>query len=393
MTIRELQEKRAAAWNQAKTFLDSKRTIDGLVSAEDSSVYDKMEADIQAYSKEIDRLERQGKIETELSRPTTAPITTIPQISDVKVGTASDSYRAAFWNALTGKPYLFNDLSEGVGSAGGYTVPTEFHHQIIKGLDEFNIIRSLATIVSTNSDRKIPVAATLPSSSWVEEGGTVALSNATFDQITLGAYKLATAIKVSTELLADSAFDLQSYVATAFARGRGNAEETAFISGSGTNQPTGIFDATNGGTLYGATAGAALSADDLINLVYALKSPYRKGACFLMNDATVASVRKLKDSNNNYLWSPSVQAGQPDKIFGFPVYTSASAPIATAGQPLLAFGDLKYYWVADRGIPTFQRLDELYAASGQIGFLATSRVDGKVILKEAIQLLSLKAAA
>jgi HK97 family phage major capsid protein len=176
-----------------------------------------------------------------------------------------------------------------------------------------------------------------------------------------------------------------------FARAFGIAEEEAFCVGTGTNQPTGIFTA-NGGTA-GVTAAAqnAITADELISLVYALKSPYRRNARFLMNDATISAIRKLKDSNGVYLWQPSLQAGEPDKLLGYDLYTSPYVPAMAADAYTVAFGDFKNYWIGDRAGRTVQRLNELYATNGQIGYVATERVDGKVILTEGIQLLQMKA--
>ena len=142
----------------------------------------------------------------------------------------------------------------------------------------------------------------------------------------------------------------------------------------------------------GVTAGSAtaVTIDDVINLVYSLKAPYRKNAKFLMNEATVSLIRKLKDGNGNYLWQPSVQAGQPDKILGYDVFTTPFAPTIAGGALAIAFGDFSNYWIGDRGGRTVQRLNELYATNGQVGYVATERVDGKVILPEAIKLLKMK---
>lgn len=160
--------------------------------------------------------------------------------------------------------------------------------------------------------------------------------------------------------------------------------------GTGANQPTGIFTAGGGTVGVTAASATAITVDEVINLVYALKSPYRRNAKFLMNDATVSILRKLKDSNGAYLWQPSIQAGQPDKLLGYDLYTSPYVPTVAAGALAIAFGDFQNYWIGDRAGRTVQRLNELYATNGQIGYVATERVDGKVILPEGIQLLQMK---
>ena len=136
----------------------------------------------------------------------------------------------------------------------------------------------------------------------------------------------------------------------------------------------------------------AITMDEVIDLFYSLRSPYRKRAVFLVNDSTVKAIRKLKNGNGDYLWQPSVTVGSPDMLLGRPVYTSAYMPAIAAGAKSILFGDMGYYWVADREGRSFKRLNELYAATGQVGFLASERVDGKLILPEAVKVLAQKSA-
>ena len=396
--ILELREKRAKAWDAAKAFLDSKRGADGLLSAEDVAVYEKMEADVVNLGKEIDRLERQQALDAELNKPVNTPITGKPgqPNPENKTGRASNEYKRAFWNAMRSKAAgyeVLNALQVGTDSEGGYLVPDEFERTLVEALEEENIFRTMAKIIQTASgDRKIPVVASKGTASWVDEEGAIPESDDAFGQVSIGAYKLATMIKVSEELLNDSVFNLESYIAREFARRIGAKEEESFFIGDGTGKPTGIFNATGGAEL-GVTAASAtaITVDEIMDLFYSLKSPYRKNAVFVMNDATVKAIRKLKDGNGQYLWQPSITAGQPDTILNRPVKTSAYVPAIAAGAKTIAFGDFSYYWVADRQGRSFQRLNELYAATGQVGFKATQRVDGKLILPEAIKVLQMKA--
>lgn len=397
-TILELREKRAKAWESAKSFLDSKRGTDGLLSAGDTETYEKMETDVMNLGKEIERLERQAAIDAELSRPTASPITNQPGANmsgEMKKGKASDAYTQAFWKAMRNKNSydVQNALQIGTDSEGGYLVPDEFEKTLVESLEEENIFRSIAKVITTSSgDRKIPVVATKGTAFWVDEEGAIPESDDAFGQVSIGAYKLATMIKVSEELLNDSVFNLESYIAREFARRIGAKEEEAFFIGDGVGKPTGIFNAT-GGAQLGITAASAtaITIDEVMDLFYSLKSPYRKNAIFVMNDATVKAIRKLKDGNGQYIWQPSIQAGQPDTILNRPVKTSAFVPTIAAGAKSIAFGDFGYYWVADRQGRSFQRLNELFAATGQVGFKATQRVDGKLILPEAIKVLQQKA--
>lgn len=393
-TILELREKRAKAWDAAKNFLDSKRSPDGLLSAEDTATYDKMEADVVALGKEIERLERQAAIDAELARPTSMPIMNQPgesRIPEKKSGRASDEYKEAFWNVIRdkGNPYeLKNTLTIGTDSEGGYLVPDEFERKLIDALQEENFFRKLATVIKTSSgDRKIPVVTGHGEAAWMDENGLYPESEETFGIKAISAYKLGTAIKISEELLNDSVFDLEGYIATEFARRIGTKEEEAFLVGNGTSKPTGVLvDAEDGVT----ASSVNITFDDIMDLYHSLRSPYRSKAVWILNDSTVKALRKLKDGNQNYIWQPSLQVGQPDTILNRPYYTTTFAPELKAGNKVIAFGDFSYYWIADRQGRSFKRLNELYAANGQIGFLASQRVDGKLILPEAAKTLKIK---
>ena len=394
--ILELREKRAKLWDSAKAFLDSRRSDSGLLSAEDTATYEKMEADVVSLGKEIDRLERQAALDLELSQATSVAITNKParQTETEKTGRATDEYRTAFWKAMRSKNgfEVQNALQVGTDSEGGYLVPDEFERTLIEALTEENIFRQMAKLITTSSgDKKIPVVASKGTASWLEEEGVTPESDDAFGQVSIGAYKLATMIKVSEELLNDSVFNLEQYIAKEFARRIGAKEEEAFFVGDGTGKPTGIFNATGGATLGVTSASAtAITFDELMDLFYSLKSPYRRNAVFVTNDATVKAIRKLKDGSGQYLWQPSLTAGQPDTLLNRPIKTSTYVPAIASGAKVMAFGDFGYYWVADRQGRSFQRLNELFAATGQIGFRATQRVDGKLVLPEAIQVLQMK---
>ena len=389
MTILELREKRNKAWEAAKAFLESHRTEKGTLTAEDDATYTQMEQEINDLGKEIARLERQEALEVELNRPVNQPLTNKPgsgRGEEPKTGRASDEYRKAMLDAFRSNfKRVSNILQEGVDADGGYLVPEEYDRRLIDTLSEENIMRRLATIITTSGEHKINIAATKPAASWIEEGGALTFGDATFSQILLDAHKLHVAIKVTEELLYDNAFNLEGYILDQFGKALGNAEEDAFLNGDGTGKPLGLFAATGGGTVAG-TLTAAIKSDDMLDLVYALKRPYRKKASFIMNDKTLSSLRKLKDNNGAYIWQPSYQAGEPDRVLGYAVHTSAYAP-----EDAIAFGDYKYYNIGDRGTRSFSELRELFAGNGMIGYVAKERVDGKLILPEAVQILKLKA--
>lgn len=389
MTIQELIEKRAKAWEAAKNFLDSHRTEKGVLSAEDGATYDRMEQDITDLTREIDRLNRQKEIEEKLSQPMNRPITEKPMaggMPEEKKGRGSEAYKNAMLTALRSNfRRVSNVLQEGVDADGGYLVPEEYDRRLIDVLNEENIMRGLATKITTSGEHKINIAATKPAAAWIEEGGALTFGDATFDQTLLDAHKLHVAIKITEELLYDNAFNLESYIITEFGKALANAEEDAFLNGDGVGKPLGLFAATGGGQIQN-TLTAAIKSDDILDLIYGLKRPYRKNASFIINDKNLAVIRKLKDGNQAYIWQPSYQAGEPDRLLGYAIHTSAYVP-----EDAIAFGDYKYYNIGDRGTRSFQELRELFAGNGMIGYVAKERVDGKLVLPEAVQILKLKA--
>ena len=348
--ILALREKRAKLWDATKAFLDSRRGEDGLVSAEDHATYEKMEADVVAMGHDIERLERQAAIDREMDQPTSNLLRGKPQgqtTGEEKTGRATDAYKKAFWNVMRAKsvPHeVYNALQVGTLTEGGYLVPDEYERTLIEALQEQNIFRQLARVISTSSgERKIPVVASKGTAAWIDEESAYPESDDAFGQTSIGAFKLATMIKVSEELLNDSVFDVSSYIAREFARRIGAAEEEAFFTGNGSGRPTGILNGTNGAEVGTTSAKAdGVTFDEVMDLFYSLRAPYRRNSVFIMNDSTVKALRKLKNGNGDYIWTPSVTAGTPDTILNRPVYTSTFMPELAASNKSILFGDLGY---------------------------------------------------
>lgn len=398
MTIIEMRDKRTKLLATMDGFLDTHRDSKGVLSVEDDATYTGMEQELAALTNEIKRMERREAIDAELSKPVSTPITGKPMSANAentKNGRAANEYTANFWNVMRSKtpmPQVVNALQVGDDAEGGYLVPDEYEKHLVEALEEENIFRKLAHTIQTDSgERKIPVVASKGTANWIDEEGPYEDSDDTFSQITIGAHKLGTTIKISEELLRDSVFDLEDYISREFARRIGAREEESFFNGDGNGKPLGVL-AESGGAEVGVTAASAtaITVDELMELFHSLKTPYRNKAVWVMNDATVKAVRMLKDKNGQYLWQSSLTAGTPNTLLGRPVYTSAYMPVAAAGAKAIAFGDFKYYWIADRQGRSFKRLNELYAKNGQIGFVGSQRVDGKLILPEAIKVLQMK---
>ena len=392
--IVELKQKRAKLIADARAILDKAEKEDRSLTAEELEQYNKIDAEIDRLGKEIEIEERQQARERELEQLENRAHKPNPGGKEERTGPrATEEYRNAFWKAMRHtRNALYADevraLQVGTDSEGGFLVPDEFERTLIQALEDQNIMRGLATVINTGSgDRIIPVVASHGTATWTGEEGAFTESDDVFSQITLGAHKVTTLMKVSEELLNDSAFNLEAYISSEYARRIGAAEEEAFINGNGSGKPTGLIVSAQVGKT--TAANNAITFDELIDLYHSLKRPYRSRASWLMADSTAKVIRKLKDQDNQYLWQPSVTAGQPDMLLGRPVQISDYVPAIASQAKVIAFGDFKYYWIADRQGRVFQRLNELYAINGQVGFRAYQRVDGKLILPEAVQVLKM----
>lgn len=394
----EKRQERAKLIKQAREVLDLAENEKRDLSAEERTKYDKIMGDVDALGESIGRLERQEKLEDDLERSLDGPSKLDPQDIDVKGGQRkksvleSEEYREAFWGYVRGLRPL-NDvrsLHMHTDSNKGITlVPTEFEKQLINELTNYSIMRTLATVSASSNDKTIPMVNNRGTASWIDEEGTYPDSDDEFGSISMAAYKVGRIVKVSEELLADSAFNLETYIRDSLAESLGEAEEAAFVNGDGEKKPTGFLkDAEVGLT---AASGTAIVPDELLDLFYSLKRKYRAKAKFLANDSTILAIRKLKDSQGNYIWQPGLQAGQPDRLLNKPILTSEDMPEIGIGANALAFGDFRKYSILDRVGIYIQKLVEIYAEKGQIGFKAYRRTEGKLLVPAAVKVLKMAA--
>jgi len=369
MTALEFMEKRAKAWEDAKNFLDTHITDAGL-SAEDQNTHDKMLADVENLSAAIKRLEEQRNFEDAIKKQGDQPILNKPAKKE-------DDEKQAFIEALRGYNFQ-NALQTAPGELGGYLVPETFWNEIVFIMTHINVMRRLCRVITTSSDLNIPVEASGAAVGYVAEGALIPETNVTFIQKKISAHKIGALIKATSELLQDSMFDIETYVKNEFAQKFAAKEEQEFINGDGADgHIEGLLTASDLPTV--TTAGASITFDDVIELVHKVPPSYRGAAQFLTSDTAVKTLRKIKDTTGNYIWSPSLVPGQPDRIYGYPVNISTSYEIPASGKKAVAFGDFSGYWIANRLGMSIQRLNELYAVSDQIGFVAKQRVDGKLI--------------
>jgi len=387
MTILELMAKRAQAWENAKKFFDEKISETGL-SAEDQAAYDKMLEDIDKLTNTIKQLEEREKMDKTLDETTTEPIINNPANKDKDSKEAKAKEKKEFIKALrTGN--FQNNLQTSPDEQGGYLIPETFWQEIIMKMDEINVMRRLCRVITTSNDINIPLEDTGATVGYVDEGALIPETDATFKRAKLSAYKIGALIRVTTELLQDSMFDIESYVRNEFAKKLAAFEEQEFINGDGSEgYISGLLTDPSLKTVTAKTAGTIVF-DDVIDLIYTVPIQNRPGSSFLTSDSAVKMMRKLKDTTGQYIWSPSIIPGQPDKIYGYPLNVSTSYAAPEAGEKAMVFGDFKGYWIGDRLRPTIQRLVERYADYGQVGFIATERVDGKLINPDGLAALEI----
>lgn len=380
MDILTLIDKRNNLMDEAEEFLGKNTTKNGTMSEADAKAYNKMIVDIDSITQNIERLQRQNEGNRELIRPELKNNfgDDFMKHSTVKsFGLAGENYHRKFFDEVrAGFETAFNYLNEGNDGQGGFLVPTEFHDEIISRLKNENVLRLIGRVVETQNDRAVAIQATAPSANFVAEGATIPFSTETFEQKTLKAYKLAAGISVSNELLEDSFYDVEEHLNIEFSKAVGSREEDAFLNGTGTGEPLGILPtlAADSATTI-TTAGANIAADDIINLCYGLERPYRKNACWLMSDSTLAAVRKLKDSTLNYIWQPDLTANEPSTLLGFKIFTSEYMPEIASGNVPILFGDFSKVIIGQRGQMHFKPLREIHALQDLTSFLLIERVD------------------
>lgn len=387
MEIRELLQKRASLWDEAKKFLDDHTDKDGTIPARDLATIQKMEENLDALTTTIEHYERNGRLGAEMDKPFNTPIKEQihnpynPFENTIKSrrGVSGNEYRTEFLRQVRNG---FKDAQNYLQiadppSQGGYLIPTEFDAVLQSELENENVMRQIGRVIQTQSEHKICLVATKPQASWVAEGQSINLDTETFAQISLSAFKLAVGISISNELLQDSFYDLEAHLSIEFGKSLARAEEQAFLTGTGIGQPTGIlYSISADNSCYINTSAARnISVDDLINLQYSLQRPYRKKACWLMSDETVATIRKLKDSTQNLIWQASLIDSEPPKLLGAPVYTSPFMPHISSGNIPVLFGDFKAFVIGERGQRIFKPLRELHALSDLTTFLMIERVD------------------
>jgi len=382
--MKRLREQRANTWEQAKAILDAAAAENRDLTAEEQVSYDKMNADLDSVAARVKDLEEAETRSRETDEAIQRILDQKPVVKDEQPTDESVALRA-FLRGEGGRSFEVGpesrDLTKGTATAGGNTVPTSFYNQLRAHLIEVSgILKAGPTIFETASGENFdfPITTAHSSGALIAEAGTLTESDPAFGKRTLGAYKYGMSVQLSSELLADTAVDLTGYLAMQAGRAVGNALGTDLAVGNGSSKPSGIVQTASTGVTGGTGVSGAFTADNLIDLYFSVIAPYRdSSACaWIMKDSTLGSVRKLKDTTNQYLWQPSLQAGAPDLLLSKPVYTDPNIAAPALSAKSVVFGDISQYIVRLAGGVRFERSDEFAFQNDLVTFRCIVRGDG-----------------
>ena len=277
-------------------------------------------------------------------------------------------------------------LRVGKDSDGGYLVPDEMEAGLVEAIKEHNVVRRVANVFTTSKLLKETLAGKTLKGAWVDEGERLSFSDTDFYQVVIDAHKNGCIVRLTDELVEDTDFDIENYIINSVGQDIGKLEEEAFLSGDGDHKPRGV--------LLDAQVGVEtkeINSDIIADLYYSLGQAYRKNAAWIMSKDAVEKVRKIKNYGGRPIWQPALTEGEPDLLFGREVYVANEMPGILPGNCPIAFGDFSFYWIGDRGNRSIKRLNELYADKGMVGYRITHRVDGKLIVPEAVKTLKIVA--
>lgn len=372
MKLEEMLGKRAEVLARMKE-LNAKEELD----ERELDQFNDYKAKFEKLSRDIDLAKSESTLKSDIEKEL--------RIAKLESATNQADYIKGFDKYLAGKNLAeaMAAMSEGIDSDGGYLVPPSYQKSVTMKLNTLSATRSISTVLGTLSTKNIPTEGDAPTFTWIDELGEYGESKFNFGNKQLGAYKLGGIIKVSEELLQDSMIDFESYMANQIARGIDKAESVAFVIGDGSKKPTGYLNSAPVGANSTTAGSNSVSADELIDIFYDLKEEYRKKATWRMSDKTEKAIRKLKDGEGNYLYSAGLNDAQRSTLLGRPIVIDNAMPELGSGNKFIVLGDFSYFQIVDRGGMSLQRLNELYAGNGMVGFKVHKRVDAKVIIEEA----------
>ena len=398
--LNDLLGQRARIWEQMRAIETPAETEGRALTAEERGAWDAAERDMTSLSETIERLERSERM---------AAIATVEELDERDGETGADQYAAAFSQFLrSGVNDLgaderamlqanFRAQGTGTGGAGGYLVPEGYWAKMTERLKAFGGILGKANVINTTTGNDLPWPGSDDTGNigaLLAENDQVTEQDIAFTTNTLKAHTYTSkAIRVSLQLMQDSAFDLDSFVPRKAGERIGRALAAHLASGNGTTQPQGITVGASVGKTGAAGQVSSVTYDDLVDLEHSVDPAYRLNGSYVLSDAMVAALRKLKDNEGRPLWQPSLTAGIASTINGYSYVVDNSMPAPAASAKSIAFGDFNAGFVVRQAAGgTLLRLVERYADYLQVGFISFARFDARVDDAAAIKLYAHPAA-
>jgi HK97 family phage major capsid protein len=379
--IRQQAEARAKAWEEAKALLDSAAAEKRDLSAEENQTYDRIMADLDQRSLVMETMKAQAEREERAAEAMQGfeaqvkPAVAVPAIDEAEL------IRSLARGEIRSHSFEKRDVTKG---STGAPVPTSFYDQVIMLARHVGPMLETSTILNTagGENLQIPSLSAYSTGTVTSEAGTIGESDPTFNAFkTLGAYKYSFLTQISREMVEDAGVDILGFLATQTGNALGYAVNGALTTGTGTVQPTGIVTAAGSGITGGTGVSGAFTADNIIDLVYSVDTAGRTlpGTGFQMNAQAISAVRKLKDGQGQYLFTPSLSAESRDLLLGYPIFENpAMASPATSAKSVI-FGNLPSYFARTVGGLRLDRSDDYAFQNDLITFRATMRVDGNLI--------------
>lgn len=389
--VLDLKTERARVVNELRALIDTAENENRDLTGEEQQTEQRLDEQITELDNRIKRQER-------LEREELDGATIIPDPSQGTNRSQQVAEFRTFFSGQSDRERTFargetrdteDPLETGTDSLGGHTIADELVTSLYEEMQEFSVIREANPTVLTTSaghDLLIPKTDGFSQASIVGEGGTIGKSNPTFQQVRLGAFKYAFILVASRELIQDTQVsDLLGFFASQGGRALGDASGAHFVNGSGTGQPEGVLTAATVG--HTTTATDAVTADDFLEMYHAVIRAYRARATWLVNDSTLLAARKLKDGNDQYIWQPGLQAGEPDRLLGRPILPDPHVPALDADTKVAAFGDMAGYYIRDVGSVEVVRSDEYAFDTDQVAWRFIVRTDGRLVDTAAVKAL------
>lgn len=399
---KRLRERRAQVWEQAKSIADRAADENRAFNGEEQSSWDSANAELDALDKRIKAV-IEGEQRAKDTEDAYNKLNGGPQVPGQRAATGTD-LNDQLRSFLRGEserrfdvhptgPVNFRTLSKLTAPAGGNTVPVDFYNQVVEYMIETSTLLGAGVTVITTSggeEIQVPKAVAHSTAAITAEAAAIGVSDPVFAQQSLRAYKYGVLIQVSRELLDDTGFDLQGYLARQAGRAVGNAVGAHLVNGDGTSKPRGLLlDTTLGVTGAVGSGTAGPTAENLIDLLYSVISPYRNTntAAFLTSDTGMGRLRKLRENGTSgaFLFQPSLTAGTPDTLLGKPVFVDPYVPAGGVNTKLAAFGDMSAYHVRLAGGLRFERSDDYAFNSDLVTFRCLLRADGALMDPNAVK--------